>query len=139
MKVYFAGSIRGGRDDVELYEELIKYIQTKAEVLTEHVGSKSLISMGEDGKTDKYIHDRDMEWLLSSDMVIAEVSTPSLGVGYEIARAVENGVTVYTLFRTTEGKKLSAMVAGCEDVNCYEYSNLEQAKGVIDGIFEDNK
>ena len=39
MKVYFAGSIRGGRIDANLYEHLIKYIQKTDIVLTEHVGN----------------------------------------------------------------------------------------------------
>ena len=42
MKVYFAGSIRGGRVDANLYERLIKYIQKTDIVLTEHVGNLNL-------------------------------------------------------------------------------------------------
>lgn len=37
-KIYFAASIRGGRNDVELYRELIHYMQSHGEVLTEHIG-----------------------------------------------------------------------------------------------------
>ena len=33
---------------------------------------------------DKWIHDRDVEWLHQADVVVAEVTQPSLGVGYEI-------------------------------------------------------
>jgi hypothetical protein len=40
-KIYFAASIRGGRDDVELYRELINYMQTFGNVLTEHIGFDS--------------------------------------------------------------------------------------------------
>ena len=45
-KIYFAASIRGGRDDVELYRELILYMQTLGKVLTEHIGLDSLKSSG---------------------------------------------------------------------------------------------
>ena len=41
-KIYFAGSIRGGRIDAELYERLIKYMQKDNIVLTEHIGSPHL-------------------------------------------------------------------------------------------------
>ncbi len=134
MKIYFAGSIRGGRDDAEIYHEIIKYLQQKAEVLTEHVGSASLTSMGEHSTTEEFIHDRDMEWVLAADMVIAEVTQPSLGVGYEIGRAIENGKPVYCLFRVGSDRKLSAMLRGAKDVKVFDYSNLDEVKSIIDGI-----
>ena len=45
MKVYFAGSIRGGRTDAELYGRIISYIKKTDIVLTEHIGSKDLVGM----------------------------------------------------------------------------------------------
>ena len=39
MKIYFAGSIRGGRKDVLIYNNIINYLLTKGEVLTEHIGN----------------------------------------------------------------------------------------------------
>ena len=38
MKIYFAGSIRGGRKDAELYRKVIAALKEKHQVLTEHVG-----------------------------------------------------------------------------------------------------
>ncbi len=61
MKIYFAGSIRGGRDDQELYNALIAELQKYGTVLTEHIGDKALTGMGETKRTDKEIFDRDME------------------------------------------------------------------------------
>ena len=48
MKIYFAGSIRGGRDDKELYSQIIKLLSDYGTVLTEHIGSNGLSVMGED-------------------------------------------------------------------------------------------
>ena len=42
MKIYFAGSIRGGRNDKELYSQIIRHIQKYGEVLTEHIGNEFL-------------------------------------------------------------------------------------------------
>jgi len=136
MKIYFAGSIRGGRDDTELYLGMIKHLQTHGQVLTEHVGDKKLKVLGEDGLTDSYIHNRDLEWVLQSDAIVAEVSTPSLGVGYEIGRAVENKKPVLCIYRPQEGKRLSAMIAGCERVLTANYTNLDEAKKAMDDFFE---
>jgi putative deoxyribonucleoside 5'-monophosphate N-glycosidase len=37
-KVYFAGSIRGGREDAAVYKRIIDYINRTDTVLTEHIG-----------------------------------------------------------------------------------------------------
>uniref|UniRef100_A0A668VK57 2'-deoxynucleoside 5'-phosphate N-hydrolase 1 n=1 Tax=Oreochromis aureus TaxID=47969 RepID=A0A668VK57_OREAU len=39
MKVYFCGSIRGGRDDVHVYRRIVHALQSYGTVLTEHVSS----------------------------------------------------------------------------------------------------
>ncbi len=132
MKIYFAGSIRGGRDDVKLYLQIIEHLKTFGTVLTEHVGDKYLSTQGEDGLTDGYIHERDFKWILESDVVVAEVSTPSLGVGYEIGRAIEHHKHILCLYRAQEGKKLSAMIAGSSDVTVAAYTTLQDAIKAID-------
>lgn len=128
MKIYFAGSIRGGRDDVNIYLQIIKELQQYGEVLTEHIGEASLGSFGETGLSDKEIHDRDVNWVLESDLVVAEVTNPSLGVGYEIGRAIENGIKVICLYRFQENKRLSGMINGCEKIEVIEYKNIEEIK-----------
>src|SRR5680860_1223306 len=132
MKIYLAGSIRGGREDAALYQQIIDYLKTFGEVLTEHIGDPLLTSLGDDGRTDKYIHDRDLAWLQSSNVLVAEVTTVSMGVGYEIGRAVESGKKVLCLFRPDAGKNLSAMIAGCDAIKLVNYSNLHEATLAID-------
>lgn len=136
MKIYFAGSIRGGREDAELYRQIINYLKNHGEVLTEHIGDKNLKLTGEDNLTDKYIHDRDLNWIKDSDVLVAEVTTVSLGVGYEIGRAIENNKKVLCLFRPQDGKKLSAMISGSESIINAEYTNLNDAKKIIDSFFQ---
>ncbi|MDO8740062.1 MAG: nucleoside 2-deoxyribosyltransferase [Candidatus Woesearchaeota archaeon] len=132
MKIYFAGSIRGGRHDVDLYLQMIDHLKQHGEVLTEHVGDKNLKVFDEDGITDGHIHDRDLKWILSSDILIAEVSTPSLGVGYEIGRAVENNKRVLCLYHPQAVKMVSAMIAGCPKITLAEYRDIDEAKKIID-------
>lgn len=131
MKIYFAGSIRGGREDAALYSQLIEYLGTFGEVLTEHVGDQTLSALGDDGPTDSFIHDRDLEWLQAADVLVAEVTTVSMGVGYEIGRAVEAGKPVLCLFRPDAGKNLSAMIAGCPEIELINYNTLETARIAI--------
>ncbi len=131
LKIYFAGSISGGRADVNLYKELIDYIKNYGQVLTEFIGSNDLQENDEQNLSDNEIHDRDLKWLFESDVLIAEVSTPSLGVGYEIGRAVEKKKKVLCLYREREGKRLSAMIAGNKNIFVAKYKNTDEAKNAI--------
>ena len=128
MKIYFAGSIRGGRVDAKIYAQIIELLQNYGEVLTEHIGSASLMDKGEFSLSDKEIHDRDMGWLLESDIMVAEVTNPSLGVGYEIGRAIEEKKKVICLYRKSNNKRLSAMIAGNTNIIKYYYDSVENLK-----------
>ena len=132
MRIYFAGSIRGGRDDVELYIDIIEYLKNFGEVLTEHIGNQTISSDGENNMSDLDIHDRDMNWLLDSDIIVAEVTNPSLGVGYEIGRAIENNKKIICLYRKNNKNRLSAMIAGAKKIININYSNLDDFKLLID-------
>ncbi len=136
LKIYFAGSIRGGRDDRAKYLEIIKYLQKYGEVLTEHIGDKNISDRGDIDLSEEEIYERDIEWLKSSDVVVAEVSNPSLGVGYEIAKAESMSKKVLCLYKIKRGKLLSAMIAGSPRVNIRNYSKLEGALKSIDNFFE---
>jgi 2'-deoxynucleoside 5'-phosphate N-hydrolase len=131
MKIYFAGSISSGRQDVTVYQKIISILKQYGQVLTEFIGDSSLSEKGEDNISDKEIHDRDLNWLLSADLVVAEVSNPSLGVGYEIARALENGIRVICLYKKNEEKRLSAMIKGASGVKVIIYENINDLEELI--------
>lgn len=132
--IYFAGSIRGGRGDRALYAEIIGALQTYGRVLTEHIADEKLTQTGE-SLSDKDIHDRDIEWLRSATCVVAEVTTPSLGVGYEIGRAVEWKLPILCLHRAYEGRSVSAMIAGSEGVEMHEYMGAQDLPRIFDSFF----
>ena len=134
MKIYFAGSIRGGRDDVALYLEVIRQLGAYGQVLTEHIGDSGLNVLGEGGG-DREIHDRDIRWLKEADCLVAEVTTPSLGVGYEIGKATEWGKPTLCLFRRSPGRALSAMIAGSEAVRLREYESTADLNEIFRDFF----
>jgi nucleoside 2-deoxyribosyltransferase len=127
MKIYFSGSIRGGQQDTDLYKELIEDLKQYGKVLTEHIGCKTI----ETNISDEEIHNRDLNWVKESDLVIAEVTVPSLGVGYEIGRAIHLKKPIICLYRSIDGKSTSAMIRGCSELQCFEYSNLTDAKKIF--------
>lgn len=136
MKIYFAGSIRGGREDVHIYEQMIFHLQSKAQVLTEHVGDKDIIEKEAEVRRDVEIYERDLEWLTQSDAVIAEVTTPSLGVGYEIGRAEAMGKPILCLYRDGASRKLSAMISGAPKLKVKTYRTSEEARKIMDDFVE---
>ena len=134
MKIYFAGAIRGGRDDAALYLEIVKLLRAYGEVLTEHVAAAGLSVLGE-SKDDRSIHDRDLAWLKDADCLVAEVTTPSLGVGFEIAKATDWGKRTLCLFRPSTGRALSALIAGSERVTVREYETTADLRKIFDEFF----
>ena len=134
-KIYFAGSIRAGRGDADIYSSLISHLKSYGKVLTEHVGNITN-EHGETNLTDGDIYRRDMDWLAESDVLVAEVSTPSLGVGYEIKEAERLGKKALCLYRPQEGKRLSAIISG-SGIEVRNYSSLEEATGILDSFFSE--
>ena len=134
MQIYFAGSIRAGREDQELYHELVQSLRRYGQVLTEHVGEPTLTQLGDDGPSDREIFERDMRWLAEADFVVAEVSTPSLGVGYELGRGESLGKRALCLYRDREGRKLSAMVSGNPLLVVARYETVLEALAHFDGF-----
>ena len=136
MKIYFAGAIRGGREDAQLYKKLIAYLKEKGQVLTEHIGSTNLNQGGETSSKDEEIYNRDIKWLQSTDIVVAEVTTPSLGVGYELGIAEKLNIPVLCLYRPDKGNRLSAMVSGNAIFTCREYTIFIEAQKCIDDFIQ---
>jgi hypothetical protein len=134
MKIYFAGSIRGGRSDWSRYLDIIGQLKGYGDVLTEHIGDAQLGALGE-GASDQEIHDRDLSWLRAAAYLVAEVTTPSLGVGYEIGKATAWRKPTLCLYRPTEGRALSAMIAGCHEVVLREYRSTAELKSIFDEFF----
>jgi len=136
MNIYFAGAIRGGRDDAGIYSKLIQLLKTYGTVLTEHVGDKTLLKE-EQSLSEQEIYERDMQWLKQADVLIAEVSTPSLGVGYELAAAERLNIPCLCLFRKQQHKTLSAMISGNSFFQTKIYGKSSKLSIIIERFMEE--
>ena len=128
MNIYFAGAIRGGHMDIELYHQIILYLQKTDNVLTKHVGDLNM----HENATDKEIFIRDTVWLQNADILIAECSSPSLGVGYELAYAERHNIPVHIFYRV--GINLSAMLTGNPYFNIHPYVDEAEIYRELDKI-----
>jgi len=127
LKVYCAGSMRGGGRWVDNLDHIARIVRELGHIPLTEVSENKEHDVEVEGSGDQWIYNRDMEWLRMSDCLIAEVSAPSLGVGYEIAVALhEGGLPVLSLCHDSVAT-LSAMVHGNTDylMELERYSGLE--------------
>jgi len=134
MKIYFAASIRGGRDYARDYKTIISQLSIYGQVLTEHIGENNLENSGEN-ISDISIFERDTEWLRESDIIVAEVTQPSLGVGYEIALGESLGKRIICLFKQQTGS-LSAMIKGNRNIEVLEYTSVNELPAIFKKAFQ---
>lgn len=129
MKFYFAGAIRGGRDRVDTYIKINELLEKYGEVLDKHVANPNVYSMEAD-KTPEEIYTRDVNWIEESDLLIAEISTPSLGVGYELAYAERLHKKIIIL--GDNNIKLSSMITGNKNFELIAYDNEQDLLEKLD-------
>lgn len=137
-KIYFAASIRGGRERSDVYAQICTLLTKYGTVLTEHVGNVAITSSGEE-KTEREIFVRDKCWIFEADFVVAEVTNPSLGVGWEIAYAESIGKQVFCLYYIKADKKLSAMIAGNPWLVVCNYETLQEVEAFFSDTFPFSK
>lgn len=109
-------------------------LQKHGTVLTEFLSDKTLTSYGQE-MDDNEIYERDVKFLVSADVLVAEVSTPSLGVGYEVAKAESLGKKTLCVFRSDCGRRLSAMIAGNRNIQNESYTKPEELVGIFEKFF----
>jgi nucleoside 2-deoxyribosyltransferase len=127
MKIYFACSITGGREFEPVYQSLVQALAENGHnVLTAHLAEPAAIK-SEAVLSSSEVYMRDVEWIRDSDVLIAEVSVPSHGVGYEIGFALTIGKPVLAL--SEEGRKVSKMISGNPNPNLTvkTYKSIEDA------------
>ena len=131
MKIYFACSITGGREFEFVYQEMVAaLVQDRHQIPTAHL-VESGVGVLEAGIDPLTVYARDVDWIRASDVLIAEVSVPSHGVGYEIAFALGLGKPVLCVYQT--GRKVSKMITGNPDTNLQvqAYQDSTEAVRVI--------
>ncbi len=124
MNIYFSGSIAGGRDDLLIYQHIVQWLQAAGHTVpSAHVADPHVLD-DEARQTARAIYERDVGWVRHCDALVAEVSMPSLGVGYEIALAVQLGKPVLCLYRA--GLFVSRMITGNPHVQVKTYTTFEE-------------
>ena len=115
MNIYFACSLTGGREFESVYQAIVHALVEKGhEVPTAHLAESDVMSV-EATISPEDVYSRDVAWIRSCDILVAEVSVPSHGVGYEVGFALGIGKPVLALYQS--GRKVSKMISGNPDKN----------------------
>ena len=138
MNIYFAASVTGGRDDAELYQKFIAHLKQHGTVLTDFIGDPSVTTKAGTGPIAETVEQ--LTGLLKKvDVMIAEVTTPSLGVGYEIRDVIASGKPILCLYRPQPDRRLSALIAGNKDIVVKQYRTSYEAELYIDAFLNSLK
>lgn len=132
MNIYFACSITGGREYENIYQQLTRALLGAGHVVpTAHLAESNILDLEKIVRPSD-VYTRDVNWIQASDMLIAEISVPSHGVGYEIGFALNLNKPVLCLYQ--EGRTVSKMITGNPHPNLHITSYVN----AMDAITEVN-
>ena len=137
MNIYFACSITGGREFEPVYRLIRAALLSDGHVVpTAHLADSN-VKMFEGQVDPREIFERDTAWIRGCQVLVAEVSTPSHGVGYEVGYALSLGKPVLCLFR--EGQPISKMLSGNSHpgFTIKDYRDPEEAPVIIRSFLRD--
>jgi nucleoside 2-deoxyribosyltransferase len=132
MDVYLSGSISGGRTQEHAYVEISDHLQARGhKVLSFHVARLDLAPELTAAPPEVF-YATDVQWIEAYDLVVAEISTPSPGVGYEICYGLHAGKPALCLY--DERVTVSKMITGIThpDFQVFGYSSVADMKAILD-------
>jgi nucleoside 2-deoxyribosyltransferase len=131
MNIYFACSVTGGREFESVYQAIVSALTTNGHQVPTANLAEPDIAAQELKVAPREVYDRDVAWIRNCDALIAEVSVPSHGVGYEIGYALNAGKPVFCIHQ--EGRKVSKMITGNPHpaLTIRSYSSPDKAISVI--------
>ncbi len=138
MNIYFSCSVTGGRADQRVYRAIVDaLLEDGHEVPTAILASEEVMAY-ETNIQPHEVYRRDIAWVEGCDALVAEVSTPSHGVGYEIALALSLGKPVLCCYQ--HGRRVSKMILGndhpCLKLAVYQHPDevVIQVRDFIHGL-----
>ena len=137
MKIYVSGSIYGGTQKIDTYKILIKELEKYGEVLNKQIADPNTIA------NEKYQKDEDIfkdleQKLLVADILIAEVSVTSLGVGYEMGFADKIVKRIIAIYDETYTEKVTTMIRGNKRIKLIPYKDINEILNSLEELLKKN-
>jgi nucleoside 2-deoxyribosyltransferase len=141
VRIYLACTVRGDRGGVQAGRAICERLQAHGhEVLTTHLLSDD-VDQAESQLTEDAVYRRDLDWLSRCDVLVAEASGSSYGVGFEVGyvlgRARATGQTVILVYDVTRRHAISRLATGNCDSACttFGYRSIDELGAFIDRRF----
>ena len=138
MTIYLACTVRGDRGGVLAGRAICERLQRHGHrVLTTHLLADN-VETAESQITETEVFRRDLEWLAACDLLVAEASGSSYGVGFEVGyvlgRAAASGQRVILLYDTARRNQVSRLITGNDAAACttFGYGSIEELTAFID-------
>lgn len=135
MKIYVSGSIYGGREKIETYKVIIEALEKYGEVYDKEIIDEDILEK-EKFQSDEEIFKKLENYLKNIDIVFAEVTVPSLGVGYELGFADQLGKKIIAIYDMNVVSKVSTMIRGNKRIKLIGYHNISEIINKLDEILE---
>ena len=141
MTIYLACTVRGDRGGVAAGRAICERLEHHGHVVqTTHLLADN-VETAESQLTERDVFRRDMAWLTACDVLVAEASGSSYGVGFEVGyvlgRARASGQRVVLLYDAARRDKVSRLITGNDDAACttLEYGSIEELMAFVDRTF----
>ena len=133
MKFYVSGSIYGGTQKIDTYKILIEELEKYGEVLNKQIADPNIIANEVYQKDEDIFNDLEKK-IIISDVLVAEVSIPSLGVGYELGFADKLNKKIIAIYDQNYTPKVTTMIRGNKRIKLIPYQRIEEIINNLDKI-----
>ena len=122
MQIYLACTVRGDRGAVAGLRALVTALERAGHtVLTKHLLEDD-VEGAESALTERAVYERDIRWLEACDVLIADASGSSFGVGFEVGyvlgRSDRTDQRVVLLYRADRRDQISRLIVGNAHPRC---------------------
>ena len=129
MRIYLACTVRGDRAAVLALRELVADLDAAGHtILTRHLLEDD-VDAAEAALSERAVYERDIDWLNAADVLIADASGSSFGVGFEVgwvlarsevlpAEGGSHATRVLLLYRADRKGRISRLIGGNAHPRC---------------------
>ncbi|MEO8522057.1 MAG: nucleoside 2-deoxyribosyltransferase [Acidobacteriota bacterium] len=125
MNIYLACTVRGDPGGLASARALADLLERQGHVvMTRHLLADD-VEAAESALSERAVFERDLRWLDAADLLIAEASGSSYGVGFEVGyvlgRSVQTAQRVVLLYHADRAPHVSRLIAGNTHPACATY------------------
>ncbi len=142
MRIYLACTVRGDRGSVVAVRHIaLRLTAMGHEILTTHLLADD-VEQAERMLSNERVYRRDVAWLDACDVVVAEASGSSYGVGFEVGyvlgRAERSSQRVFVFYEASRIGVVSRLISGLvhPHARVLAYRGVEEIDAFLDAHLE---